>query len=71
MRESAEVKGRRYLTEGRLHVVGTDGDSVVATCRGNGHLYRLGHDRRGWWCNCPARGRCSHLWALMSVTVAS
>ncbi len=69
MRESAENKGRRYLTEGRLTVLGVDEQHVLATCRGAGANYRLGWDRaRGWFCNCAARGRCAHLWALMFVT---
>lgn len=35
-----------------------------ATCRGDGTAYSLGHDHAGWYCNCPARTRCAHLYAL-------
>ncbi len=67
MRESVEVKGRRYLTEGRLRIRSVQGDEVQAIARGNGHLYRLGHDERGYFCDCPARSRCAHLVALQLV----
>lgn len=70
MREDARTKGRRYVAEGRLTVTRADGDHVIATCRGNGAIYRLGHNpSRGWWCTCPARGTCAHVHALGLVTV--
>jgi len=68
MRESAETKARRYLTEGRLIVTVVAGDHVTATCRGDGEIHRLevhGDDRQ---CSCLARSRCSHLIALGLVT---
>lgn len=67
-RQNADDKGRTYLTEGRLVLVRVDGDRIEAYCRGQGASYRLGHDSGGWWCECSARGRCSHLVALMLVT---
>jgi uncharacterized Zn finger protein len=69
-RESAEVKGRRYLAEGRLRVLEVDehAGTALAECRGNGALYTVVHDEDGWRCNCPARARCAHLVALMLVT---
>jgi uncharacterized Zn finger protein len=69
-RENAEDKGRRYLTEARLEVTGRHGDHVLARCRGDGEVYRLGHTVGiGWWCRCPARtDRCAHLVALRLVT---
>jgi len=72
VRESAETKGRRYLTEGRLTIEVVDGSKIVASCRGGGELYRLGFDpkSRTWRCTCWARGRCAHLVALMLVVVA-
>jgi uncharacterized Zn finger protein len=68
--ENAADKGRRYLTEARLTVERVERDLVVASCRGDsGETYRLGFDpaRQEWRCTCPARGRCSHLVALMLV----
>jgi uncharacterized Zn finger protein len=69
MRESAEAKGRRYITEGRLLVQALDPREIVAICRGNGAIYRVGYQRGGWYCDCPAIGRCSHLVALQLVAV--
>lgn len=69
-RESAEVKGRRLLTEGRVVMEAVDPRRIVASVRGNGELYTVGYERGGWYCTCPAKGRCSHLVALMLVCVA-
>jgi len=71
MRETVTAKAARYLVEGRLVVTAVDGDHVTAACRGQGAIYRLGHDPgRGWHCSCPVRGdRCAHLLALQLVTV--
>jgi hypothetical protein len=68
MRESAQAKGRRYVVEGRLVVRSLDDASAVADCRGDGAIYSLGYDERGWWYSCAAKGRCAHLLALGLVT---
>lgn len=70
-RENAQNKGMRYLTEGRLTLIRVQGDLVWAVCRGGGEVFRCGHDPNGarWWCECPAKTRCSHLHALQSVTI--
>lgn len=69
-RESAFSKARRYLTEGRLLVVAVDQDRISALCRGDGRIYSLGLDPRGWHCDCPAvTDQCAHLRALRLVTV--
>lgn len=68
-RENAETKGRRYAVEGRLQVHAVTDDTIEATCRGDGHVYRLGWHGT-WHCSCPARSdRCCHLVALRLVTV--
>jgi hypothetical protein len=46
-----------------------DGGIAQADCRGDGAIYTLGYDERGWWCSCAAMGRCAHLHALGLVTV--
>lgn len=69
MRESAQAKGLRYLAEHRLTVLRVDAERVEAECRGGRALYRLGWQDGTWRCNCPALGTCSHLHALMAVTV--
>lgn len=72
-RESAAAKARRYLAEGRLLILHVHGPLIRAACRGDGQVYRLGHDpRHGWWCDCPARSRaCAHLLALRLVTAVA
>ena len=75
-RESAEAKGKRYLTEGRLTVTvvrspDTNGRApVVAECRGSDTTYKLGYDdtTKTWRCTCPAKTTCAHLVALQLVT---
>lgn len=67
-RESAQAKARRYLAEGRVTVELVHPDAVQATCRGDGQHHHLGWTpRTGWFCDCPARTRCSHLYALGHV----
>ncbi len=71
-RESAEAKGRRYLTEGRLQVLELGPGVIRATCRGDGAVHRLGWWHGRWGCSCPAGtfGRqCAHLVALRLVAV--
>jgi len=77
MAESAALKSKRLLIEGRLIVERIerlkDGEPyIVASCRGDsGEVYQLGYDphRGEWRCTCEARGVCSHLKALWLVTV--
>jgi uncharacterized Zn finger protein len=66
VRESAHEKGRRYLIEGRLTVERVDARGILARCHGSGSTYRLGWNAgsRAWYCECAARGTCSHLVAL-------
>jgi uncharacterized Zn finger protein len=70
-RETVQAKALRYLTEGRVVVTGVLGDQVTAVCQGETGAYDLGHaPGRGWWCTCPVRtDKCSHLTALMLVTI--
>jgi uncharacterized Zn finger protein len=71
VREHAQAKGRRLLTEGRLRVQAVDesAGTAAAECRGDsGMTYIVGRDERGrWFCSCEARSRCSHQIALMLV----
>lgn len=69
-RENAEMKGRRYLADGRLVLELVDANRIVANIRGNGAIWTTGYERGGWHCSCPAAGRCSHLVALQLVCVA-
>src|SRR4051812_11728486 len=70
-RRDARSKGLRMLVEGRLSIdkADEDGGLILATCKGDHGVYRLGYEprRHRWGCSCPARGDCSHLWALRQV----
>ena len=69
-RENAHDKGRRYLTEGRLEIRAVSDRHVSARCRGDsGEIYTLAGDAQGFSCSCLARGRCSHLVALLLVAL--
>ena len=71
MSESAAVKARRYLTEGRILVIEVAVDRIATLCRGDTGLYSLGYSTGDWACDCPARTRgCSHLCPLRPVIVA-
>ena len=71
MKENAQIKARRYLTEGRLRVLDVDeyAGTALAECRGNGALYTVSRDEHGWTCDCPARSTCAHIVALQLVIV--
>jgi hypothetical protein len=69
MRENVRVKGRRYAAKGQLTVRELDeqAGTVQAQVRGGGAVWACGRNSSGWFCNCPARGLCSHLEALRLV----
>ena len=73
MSEDARHKGLRLLVDGRLtiHEVDPVTGFIYATCKGDNALYHLGYDpaRKELRCNCQARTKCSHLWALTTVTL--
>jgi len=66
-RESVKVKGRRYLTDGRLVVELAQSGYFRATVRGGGEVYVVTFGRGGWHCTCPARGLCAHLVAAHRI----
>ena len=72
-RESAQVKGVRLLTEGRVVVEGAGRGFFAAAVRGNGEIHAVTFGRGGWHCTCPARSTCSHLiacWAIAAPDTA-
>jgi hypothetical protein len=71
VRENVETKARRYLTEGRVRIRICNEESGVANAevRGNGTVYAVDHDDKGWRCECPARTECAHVVAVKGVTV--
>jgi hypothetical protein len=72
MRERVPVKARRLLSEGRVTIRFVGDDRIWATCRGDSaEVYAVEWTPAGWWCSCPALSRCSHVQAVMLVTVVS
>jgi hypothetical protein len=71
-RENAMARGRRLVAEGRLVVARVDDVQVRAVCRGDsGQVHEVGYDPdAGWHCDCEARTRCGHLYALQLVVLA-
>lgn len=70
MREDAATKARRLLTQGRVIVTRVDGRDVTAIVRGDSaEFYSVAHRSRSCVCDCAALGRCSHVQALMLITV--
>jgi hypothetical protein len=70
MRESAAVKARRLLVEGRVVITRVAGLDVDALVRGDTAGFHAVAHRRGLWiCDCAAVGRsCSHIQAVQLVT---
>jgi uncharacterized Zn finger protein len=67
--ETAQERGQRYLSEGRLTLQLVEGATIQATCLGHRRIYRLGHDpEHGWWCSCGPEDPCAHVIALQLVT---
>jgi len=70
MRENAEAKGRRYLTEGRLLIHTVSDRYIVGEVRGDGEVHHVTGDEGGWSCSCPATSEhCAHLIALRLVCI--
>ncbi len=67
-RESSRVKGARILLERRLVIDRIEpGRAWFAHVRGDDRTYSCGFAKGRWWCECQARGKCSHLVALSHV----
>lgn len=72
MSENAAAKSRRLLSEARIRILeaNEDAGTLSAEVRGDSSaIYVVSHDADGWACSCPTRGLCSHVRALMLVTV--
>jgi uncharacterized Zn finger protein len=60
------------LGEARLRILecSDDAGTLSAEVRGNGRIYVVAHDAKGWACSCPALGEnCAHVLACKAVTV--
>ena len=71
MRENAQQKAKRILSEARLIVRRVDGPYVLAFVRGDGVMHRVECHGEHGTCTCQARGRCSHLLAVGLVTATT
>ena len=67
--ETIPVKRNRLLTEHRVYIRLCHPEHVVASVRGDTSVHDIDLTAGRWSCSCPARHRCSHLEAVMSVTV--
>jgi uncharacterized Zn finger protein len=73
-RESAALKARRLLVEGRVRVLSANEDDgyVSAEVRGDSaRVYAVSYEAGdgGWRCDCPTRGACSHVRAVQLICV--
>ena len=69
MTPDLETKVARLLIDGRVFIKWSTPEIVSAVVRGNSGIYDVRLDRGRWSCPCPARVTCSHLRAVMRVTV--
>ncbi len=71
MTTSATVaaKAARLLTDHRVFVRIAMPNHVVATIRGDHGIHSVDLTNGRWSCSCPCRRSCSHLEAVMFVTV--
>lgn len=66
-RESAQLKGARYLIEHRVNVIAATTTSFTATVCGSGATHLVRCIAGSWGCDCPAKGPCSHLHACQAI----
>jgi uncharacterized Zn finger protein len=69
MREIIEDKAARLLTTGSVWIKWTSPENVCAVVRGDTGVYDVDLHGGRWSCSCEARVECSHLMAVMLVTV--
>lgn len=70
MREDAQSKAIRLLAEGRVTLRRLSSDVILAAVRGDtARIYETRWDPDGWWCDCDALSRCSHIRAVQLVTL--
>ena len=65
--DPTEVKARRYLAEGRVHVIASSWRGITADVTGDHDVYHVSVDPKGWACSCPSMTRCSHAIAVALV----
>ena len=69
MTEPIEDKVVRLLTTGRVFVRWSTPEHVCANVKGDTSVHDVDLHNGRWSCSCPARVECSHLKAVMRVTL--
>ena len=70
MAEQIEAKANRLLAGGRVFIRWSTPEIVSAVVRGDTGVHDVDLHSGRWSCSCPARRQtCSHLTAVMKVTV--
>jgi uncharacterized Zn finger protein len=70
MPENATTKAERLLAHGRVTIRTITDGVIEASVRGDAaRQYVVGWDPRGWYCDCEALSRCSHIRAVQLVTL--
>jgi uncharacterized Zn finger protein len=69
MRENLDTKTKRLLTESRVFIRWVTPELVSAMVHGDHGVHQVDLQRGRWSCTCQATGTCSHLEAVMLVTV--
>jgi len=69
MTETLAAKVNRLLTDHRVRVKGCSPGTVTAVVRGDSGVHDVDLHAGRWSCSCAARVECSHLKAVMFVTV--
>lgn len=65
--ETKRDKAHRMLTEGRITILGVNGDTGYALCRSDGVTYEITWKQGVWRCSCLARTTCAHRLAVGHV----
>lgn len=69
MTPDLEAKVNRLLADGKVFVRWSTPEMVAAVVRGDSGIWDVRLDNGRWSCPCPARVTCSHMRAVMLVTV--
>jgi hypothetical protein len=64
-----EAKANRLLADGKVYIRWSTPEIVSAVVQGDSGIHHVRLDRGRWSCPCEARVTCSHLRAVMLVTV--
>jgi hypothetical protein len=64
-----ESKVARLLTDGRVFIKWSTPEVVAAAVRGDHGVHDVHLHSGRWSCSCQARATCSHVTAVMRVTI--